>query len=134
MAVQITEKDLQKQVLSVLINLGYHVFETGKARSLQKCKSCGSKQYATGWQGNTPGLPDLYIHSKQWHRGLALAIEPKTEKGAVRDTQKTLNDLGYTFICRSVGCVLRSILSIEMQMNNDAKVDQLKKVIDINGF
>lgn len=134
MAVQITEKDLQKQVLSVLINLGYHVFETGKARSLQKCKSCGSKQYATGWQGNTPGLPDLYIHSKQWHRGMALAIELKTEKGAVRDTQKTLNDLGYTFICRSVGCVLRSILSIEMQMNNDAKVDQLKKVIDINGF
>jgi hypothetical protein len=134
MAVQITEKDLQKQVLSVLINLGYHVFETGKARSLQKCKSCGSKQYATGWQGNTPGLPDLYIHSKQWHRGTAVAIELKTEKGAVRDTQKTLNDLGYTFICRSVGCVLRSILSIEMQMNNDAKVDQLKKVIDINGF
>lgn len=134
MALQITEKDLQKQVLSVLINLGYHVFETGKARSLQKCKSCGSKQYATGWQGNTPGLPDLYIHSKQWHRGMALAIELKTEKGAVRDTQKTLNDLGYTFICRSVGCVLRSILSIEMQMNNDAKVDQLKKVIDINGF
>ena len=134
MAVSLTEKDLQRQVYVMLVNLGYHVFETGKARSLQKCKSCGSKQYATGWQGNTPGLPDLYVHSKQWQRGLAVAIELKTEKGAVRDTQKELNELGYTFICRSVGAVLRSILSIEMHMDNQVKVDQLKKVIEINEF
>jgi hypothetical protein len=134
MAVQLSEKDLQKQVFTVLTNLGYHVFETGKARSQQKCKACGAKQYATGWQGNSPGLPDLYIHSKQWPRSVAIAIELKTEKGAIRDTQKTINELGYTHICRSIGSVLRAILTIEMHMNNESKVDQLKKVIDINGF
>jgi hypothetical protein len=134
MGIQITEKDLQRQVITMLMNLGYHVLETGKARSLQKCKTCGSKQYATGWQGNSPGLPDLYIHSKQWERGVAVAIELKTEKGSVRDTQKTINELGYTYICRSMGAVLRAILSIEMHMNNESKVDQLKKVIEINGF
>jgi hypothetical protein len=134
MDIQITEKDLQKQVFIILTNLGYHVFETGKARSMQKCKACGSKQYATGWQGNTPGLPDLYVHSKQWQRGMAVGIELKTQKGTVRDTQKTINELGYTFICRSVGCALRAILSIEIHMDNTIKVNQLKKVIDINGF
>lgn len=134
MDLQISEKDLQKQVITMLMNLGYHVLETGKARSLQKCKSCGSKQYATGWQGNSPGLPDLYVHSKHWERGIAIAIELKTEKGSVRDTQKVINELGYTYICRSMGAVLRAILSIEMHMKNDSKVDQLKKVIDINGF
>jgi hypothetical protein len=134
MAIKLTEKDLQRHIYTVLINIGYTPMETGKARSMNKCNSCGRRQYATGWQGNTVGLPDLYIHSMSWPRGMAIAIELKTEKGEVREKQKEYNEKGFTYICRSIGSVLRVLIEVENRLGNDIEAEKLKKVIELNGF
>jgi len=79
----VSEKALQSQVVSCLTVLGYTVFETGKARGKTKCSTCGAYSYATGWQGNTLGVPDLYVHNSQWKTPIGIGIELKTKTGAV---------------------------------------------------
>lgn len=131
---KVSETALQNQVKALLINLGYTVMETGKGRSRQTCSRCGNKSYATGWQGNTRGLPDLYIHRQSWPRGRAVAVELKTPTGTIRKEQKELADAGLTYICRSVGCVIDVLVSCERDLQNDSQVTTLEKVKDINGF
>jgi len=101
------ENDLQNSVVNLLRSLGYTVMETGKARSKSRCR-CGAWVTASGWQGNTVGLPDLYIHRPSWG-ALALPIEMKTPTGQVRPEQKALADAGVTIICRSVDDVVACV-------------------------
>ena len=131
---KMTESTLQSHVRTLLISQGYTVMETGKGRSKQRCIKCGNQSYATGWQGNTKGLPDLYIHCARWGKGVALAIELKTEKGVVRDEQKKLEEDNLTYICRSVGNVIEVIQRMEQKQNNQNMVDHLERIKEINGF
>lgn len=131
---KITESALQKQIYSLLTTIGYKVMETGKGRAKQKCSKCGFSSYATGWQGNTVGLPDLYIHSINWPRGQSLAVELKTQTGEIRKEQKQLADAGLVYICRSVGCVINAVIACERIFNNYDQVETLEKIKEINGF
>ena len=85
---QYSEALFQKQVITLLSACGYTVIEVGKSRGKTKCPSCNKYHYSTGWQGNTVCAPDLYIHKQEWH-GIAIGIELKTPKGAVRRTTRT---------------------------------------------
>lgn len=127
------EAAFQKSVIDVLTILGYRVFETGKSRSKVRCTKCGSYSYATGWQGNTPGLPDIYIHSKHrtWN-STALAIELKTEKGVVSQIQKDISDAGYTTICRSINEVIDVVLAKEAANENWTAYDRVRRFKDDN--
>jgi hypothetical protein len=127
------EAAFQKSVIDVLTILGYRVFETGKSRSKVRCTKCGSYSYATGWQGNTPGLPDIYIHSKHrtWN-STALAIELKTEKGVVSQIQKDIADAGYTTICRSIDEVIDVVLAKEAANENWTAYDRVRRFKDDN--
>lgn len=128
------EKALQHHVYTLAVTLGYTVMETGKARGKSKCRACGSMQYATGWQGNTPGLPDIYIHSARWGKGIALAIELKTTTGKVRDTQFELEQKGNSYICRNITDVIDALITTEEQHDQDHMVTRLKQVKEVNGY
>lgn len=130
----INEKQLQNQITQVLRLLGYTIMETGKARGKTKCPKCNVYSYATGWQGNTAGLPDLYIHSINWPTALALAVELKTQTGTVRKEQKELNDKGLTTICRSLLCVLNAVLRIETLLHNDIAIEKIERMKEVNGY
>ena len=127
------EAAFQKVVIDTLTLFGYKVFETGKSRSKVRCTKCGSYSYATGWQGNTPGLPDIYIHSKHrtWN-STALAIELKTEKGVVSQIQKDIADAGYTTICRSINEVIDVVLAKEAANENWTAYDRVRRFKDDN--
>lgn len=131
---KLNESAIQRQIVMLLRAVGYVVMETGKSRSRQTCSRCGNKAYATGWQGNTVGLPDLYIHSSKWPRGYALAIELKTPTGAIRKEQEEYANLGIIYICRSVSCVINTLINHERELGNDIQVESLEKIRDINGI
>lgn len=124
---------LQKQVVDTLTLLGYKVFETGKTRTKVRCTKCGSYSYATGYQGNTPGLPDLYIHSSHHLWGSkSVAIELKAAKGKASDVQQEIADAGYTTICRSVREVLAVIMKVETDLNNWTTLDKISRFVEAN--
>lgn len=106
---KVLEKCLQSEVVYHLIMLQYEVMETGKSRGKVDCGNCGHSAYATGWQGNTPGLPDLFIRGKHWPIGVWLAIELKGSETPVTPAQRALCDRGGSYICRSWEEVLREI-------------------------
>ena len=130
----LSETSIKNQSVALLRALGYTVMETGKARSKQRCKTCGTQAYATGWQGNTVGLPDMYIHSMNWPRGVSLAIEIKTMKGAIRPEQLNLAEQGLINICRSAKCVLQTVEKYEESICNEIQVDRIRKIVEINGI
>ena len=109
--------------------------ETGKSRGKVRCPRCGTYHYPTGWQGNTPGLPDLYVHStsKCW-QSTALAIELKAEKGKVSDVQNYFASSGLTTICRSLEEVIELLFTVEARYNNWLAVDRLTKFMENNGI
>ena len=117
---------LQKQVIDMLVLLGYKVFETGKTRTKVRCNKCGSVTYATGYQGNTPGLPDLYIHSSNplW-KSRALSIELKAADGKASAVQQEIADAGYTTICRTPEEVLLVLFNVECKLENWSAVDRI---------
>ena len=129
------EAALQKQVIQILTTLGYRVFETGKTRTKVRCTKCGTSSYATGWQGNTPGLPDLYIHSKAscW-KSMALGIELKAEKGVVSQIQKEIASTGYVTICRSITDVIKTVYKEEINRENWLAVDRIYRLAEANGW
>lgn len=127
------EAALQKQVVDTLMVLGYKVFETGKTRTKVRCTKCGAYSYATGYQGNTPGLPDLYIHSSHHLWGSkAVAIELKAAKGKTSEVQQEIADAGYTTICRSIEEVIAVISRIEADLNNWTAVDKITRFMEAN--
>lgn len=127
---KITESQLQKTVVSCLSNLGYQVMETGKARSKVTCKTCGCQSYATGWQGNTVGIPDLYIHNTLWKHSIAVPVELKTQTGEVRKEQKIFEDIKITTICRSLADVLYLLQKLEPHIGCDSTITKLQRFID----
>lgn len=127
---KITESQLQKTVVNCLSSLGYQVMETGKARSKVTCKACGFKSYATGWQGNTVGIPDLYIHNKLWTHPIAVPIELKTQTGGVRKEQQIFEDIKITTICRSLADVLYLLQKLESHIGCDSTITKLRKFME----
>lgn len=123
----VNEKTLQAQVVSCLTVLGYTVFETGKARGKTKCSACGVYSYATGWQGNTIGVPDLYVHNAQWKTPIGVGIELKTKTGSVRKEQAHYANLNVTVICRTLIEVINAIAEIESVIGNDTTKDRIKR-------
>jgi hypothetical protein len=104
--------------------------ETGKGRGKTKCR-CGAWVTATGWQGNTVGLPDLYIHRPLWGN-IALPIELKTPTGRVRPEQKALADAGVTTICRSVEDVVTTVSQFEERFG--LQCESFRRFLDVNGY
>jgi RNA polymerase subunit RPABC4/transcription elongation factor Spt4 len=127
-----TEAQLQNMVRSTLALLGYTVLEVGKSRGKQRCPRCGTYAYATGWQGNTVGVPDLYIHAPWWKIPCGIAIELKTETGKVRTEQKNLADQTMTSICRTVECVLAVIIDTERKIGDDTQVIRVERFLNAN--
>lgn len=127
-----TEAELQRVVRSTLVLLGYTVLEVGKSRGKQRCPRCGTYAYATGWQGNTVGVPDVYVHAPWWKIPCGVAIELKTETGKVRTEQKVLADQSMTVICRTVSSVLEIIKETERRIGDDTQVIRLERFTNAN--
>ena len=132
-SIPLTEAQLQAQVRHVFAALGYYVIEVGKTRAKLKCAKCGSMAHATGWQGNTPGAPDLYFHAPWWKHPIAIAIELKIKGGRVREQQKHLDNLGMTKVCRSVRAVFEVIKDVEKTYGNDISLENLERFEKLNG-
>ena len=108
------EMQIQTAVRNILVVYGYVVMETGKSRSKVGCPACRTKFYPGGWQGNTPGLPDLYIHHPAWG-AVACPIELKAPGGTVRREQQELSKAGVINVCRSVDEVLKTLSQFEAE-------------------
>jgi hypothetical protein len=119
------ESTFQSQVTTLLTACGYTVIEVGKSRGKTRCPICKTYHYSTGWQGNTIGAPDIYVHHKDW-RFCSTGIELKTEKGAVRYEQQLLAEKHITIICRNMEDVITHIVSIDKLFNVQTKLENLK--------
>jgi hypothetical protein len=117
------EMQIQVAARNILVIHGYVVMESGKARSKVKCPVCKQAFYPGGWQGNTPGLPDLYIHHPAWG-GVALPIELKAPGGTVRREQQDLKRAGVIHICRSVEEVLQTVSQFEAQFGLASNINR----------
>jgi hypothetical protein len=126
------EAQLQTLVRNTLAVLGYTVIETGKARRKVKCPKCWTWHYPTGWQGNTLGCPDLYIHAQHWTAPVAVAIELKTKKGTVRAEQRCMAQQNMTVICRDVESVITTIMRYEESFGSPSQVLKLEKFLEAN--
>jgi hypothetical protein len=126
---KISEASLQAQIVQTLRVLGYTVMETGKTRSAVRCPHCKGRHYATGWQGNTVGLPDLYIHYGGWVTGTALAVELKTKTGTVRKAQQALAESGCSIIARSLEDVLETVRDFEDSQGFYMRAERIRKLI-----
>ena len=127
-----TESQFQTLVRNTLAVLGYTVIETGKARSKVACPKCRTWHYPVGWQGNTPGCPDLYIHAAHWNTPVAVAVELKTKTGAVRREQKNMADQKMTVICRDVESVISHLLDFERTYGSPVQVERLERFVERN--
>ena len=96
--------------------LGYVSLEAGKARKQVDCPKCHHRFFPTGWQGNTPGFPDLTILRRGWPAGGAL-VEMKGEKTPVEVEQQRLADDGHSVIAWSVREVVAAMLAYEEAMD-----------------
>lgn len=126
------EAQFQTLVRNTLAVLGYTVIETGKARRKVPCPKCRTWHYPTGWQGNTPGCPDLYVHAQHWAAPVAVAIELKTKKGAVRDEQRCMADQKMTVICRDLDTVIETLIRYESAYGSPVQTERLEKFLDKN--
>mgnify|MGYP000154931345 CR=1 FL=1 len=82
----------------------------------------------TGWQGNTPGLPDLYVHHPDWF-GMAVGLELKGPKTAVTPVQQSLADNNITTIVRTVAEALRTVQRAESTLGRQSRVDRIETVL-----
>lgn len=110
---KVIEADLQSTVIEGLQANGYEVMETGKARARVQCPECSRAFYPTGWQGNTPGVTDLFIRGKHWPVGIWLAVELKGSSTPVTEAQQALSDRGGSHICWSWDEVWQTVKQTE---------------------
>lgn len=127
------EMALQTAVRDLLTVAGYTVMETGKGRSRVQCPSCGTRSYARGWQGNTVGLPDVYVH-RPGIGGIGIALELKSPKGKPSEAQKALADAGMTCIVRTVAEAIRAVARVELMLGNSTQVEKLRGILTMNGW
>jgi hypothetical protein len=119
------ESTIQTSIVNVLTMYGYTVIEIGRTRRMVKCRRCGASTPAVGWQGNTPGAPDLMVTCDRWH-GDWVGIEVKRPGGAIRPEQRALAEAGATSIVRSVRDALAVIVDAEARHGHDAhRVEQV---------
>jgi len=126
-----TESSIQQSIVNILRMFGYTVIEIGRTRRMVPCKRCGAHTPAIGWQGNTPGAPDIMVTAKTWGT-LWLGLEVKRPGGAIRPEQKVLMAEGSIVIVRSIRDSLAAILDVEERFGRDASAvrnvrDQLEK-------
>jgi predicted RNA-binding Zn-ribbon protein involved in translation (DUF1610 family) len=119
------EAVLQQSVKTLLTSCGYTVIEIGKARSKVICPNCKTWHHSRGWQGNTVGAPDLYIHKKEWGP-ISVGIELKTKTGGVRKEQQELASNNLTVICRSIEEVVEAVRAVDTKLNMESKLDKVK--------
>lgn len=119
------EAVLQQSVKTLLTSCGYTVIEIGKARAKVVCPNCKTWHHSRGWQGNTVGAPDLYVHKKEWGP-IAVGIELKTKTGGVRKEQQELANSNLTVICRSLEEVVTAVRAIDTKLNIESKLDKVK--------
>jgi hypothetical protein len=119
------EAILQQQVKATLVIAGYTVIEIGKSRGKVKCDKCNQYTYARGWQGNTVGAPDIYVHHKNW-KHIAIGIELKTETGTVRKEQQEYASDNLTVICRSLECVINNVIEVDKMLGLTSKLESFK--------
>jgi len=129
-----SEASIQTEIRSLLIVLGYTVMETGKGRSRVSCRSCGAKTFATGWQGNTPGLPDLYVHRSGWQQPIAVGLELKAKDGKPSDAQQWLASQCMTRIVRSCAEALSIVLDIELLLGHADQASKIKDTLAMNNW
>jgi hypothetical protein len=55
------EADVQKAIVDTLTAVGFESLQVGQVRRAVTCPHYGGKHVPTGWQGNTPGAPDLFV-------------------------------------------------------------------------
>lgn len=122
------ESTIQTSIVRILTMMGYTVIEIGRTRRMVPCRRCGASTPAVGWQGNTPGAPDLMVTSTAWG-GDWVGIEVKRPGGAVRPEQKALADAGHTSIVRSVRDALGVVLDAEQRHGNDRQTAPIESVI-----
>jgi hypothetical protein len=56
-----SEADLQRAIVQTLAAVGMESLEIGQARRMVTCPHCQGKHTPTGYIGNTPGTPDLFV-------------------------------------------------------------------------
>lgn len=121
------ESTIQTSIVNILTMLGYTVIEIGRTRRMVPCKRCGASTPAIGWQGNTPGAPDLMVTSTRWS-GDWVGIEVKRPGGAIRPEQQRLVDAGTVVIVRSVRDALGVIVDAEGRHGHQtAQIDAVIK-------
>lgn len=117
------ESTIQTSIVNILTMLGYTVIEIGRTRRMVPCKRCGASTPAIGWQGNTPGAPDLMVTSTRWS-GDWVGIEVKRPGGTIRPEQKRLVDAGTVVIVRSVRDALGVVVEAEARHGHQtAQID-----------
>lgn len=96
------ERDVQRTIVEGLRWKGFQVQEIAKTRARVRCYDCGAQFYPKGWQGTTPGTPDLFITRPEW-RGAWIAIEVKTfaRRSKPEPEQQALLDAGFASVARS---------------------------------
>ncbi len=107
--IQLSEGQIQAQVVQYLGLKRYDVLEIGKSRKGVCCPQCRNFFVPRGWQGNTPGAPDLLISASSFPAGTWLGVEMKAEKGDFRgrEEQKSLADKGRILVARSLDDVIK---------------------------
>ncbi len=108
-----TESDIQATIVAALRQCGYIVMETGKSRAQVPCKTCGSKNYATGWQGNTPGIADVIVSHVDWPKNVWHMLEIKKPGGKRRQEQIDLALYGASIFVESVYAALAEVCRFE---------------------
>ena len=117
------ESTIQTSIVNILTMLGYTVIEIGRTRRMVPCKRCGASTPAIGWQGNTPGAPDLMVTSTRWS-GDWVGIEVKRPGGTIRPEQQRLVDAGTVVIVRSVRDALGVVVDAETRHGHQtAQID-----------
>lgn len=115
----IPEKALQKQIVEGLRWKKYIVLEVGASRSFHACPECGHKSRATGWQGNTPGTPDLFVSHPNFPMGVWVGIELKTDTGKPTPEQAELLKAKRIYLCRSFDDALACMIRAELEFRWD---------------
>lgn len=125
-----SEADIQNAIRHMLATLGYTVLEVGKARRKVQCTRCRAWSYPTGWQGNTVGTPDLYVHAPWWNMPVGIGFELKKPGGAVRKEQRNLANLHMTDIVHSEEEALEVVIKVERAIGSEEKAKRLEVVLD----
>lgn len=125
-----SEADIQNAIRQLLALQGYTVLEVGKARRKVQCTRCRTWSYPTGWQGNTIGTPDLYVHAPWWGMPVGIGLELKKPGGTVRKEQKNLADMNMTDIVRSEEEALEVVLNVERKFGSEEKAKRLEVLLN----